>query len=194
MTIPTITLVNISISTFNLAQFLGILPTSAYMTQLQHFLLTSRDRNPERTLNMWYRDKDTFSLKKTDKTCTIWEQWHSAFCHLWNYLAKSSVSLDSGEHLSVNNPRNNSWKQEKRQPTSTGGEKSIFKHTQLSRTLVCFLFLISGFLDFERTVTVHACLTCFTIIYVVIHSIQHLLIEFNGFVGHHLLTFIFSQT
>ncbi len=35
---------------------------------------------------------------------------------LWNYLAKSSVSLDSGEHLSVNNPRNNSWKQEKRQP------------------------------------------------------------------------------
>lgn len=108
-------------------------------------------------------------------------------------LAKLSVSLDSGKHLGVNNPRNNNWKQEERQPNFHWiGEIyiSAYKIKEITIWFCQNLWILGLRVTLNRTVTYCTCLKWFAIIYVVIHSMQHRLIELNSLIGLLLNVFL----
>lgn len=82
-------------------------------------------------------------------------------------LAKLSVSLDSGKHLGVNNPRNNNWKQEERQPNFHWiGEIyiSAYKIKEITIWFCQNLWILGLRVTLNRTVTYCTCLKWFAII------------------------------
>lgn len=118
-----------------------------YMTQLQHFLLISCDRNPERTLknDMWYIEKGRLptSSKKKKKTHTLYENNDALdsgiFCE--TILPNQVRVWTVGSYLintCVYNPGNNKWKPEKRQRYSHLTPKSIIWALQIKKNTTWF--------------------------------------------------------